>query len=77
MGRLCASLFAGQSRCGFRSGPSRAKRAIRDRETLAVVACESGKGAARGAISGFAIMELGDERAHLFLLERRGCWGFR
>ena len=47
-------------------------RAIRDRETLAVVASESGKNAAaRGTLTGFAIMEFGDERAHLMLLAVR------
>ena len=56
---------------GWKYDAARVLRAIRDRETLAVVACESGKGAARGAISGFAIMELGDERAHLVLLAVR------
>ena len=56
---------------GWKYDAGRVLRAIRDRETLAVVACESGKGAARGAISGFAIMELGDERAHLVLLAVR------
>ena len=48
-------------------------RAIRDRETLAVVACEGGKSAASAAArsTGFAIMEFGDERAHLVLLAVR------
>ena len=49
-------------------------RAIRDRETVALVACDaksstSGNGAS--AINGFAIMEFGDERAHLVLLAVR------
>ena len=56
---------------GWKYDAARVLRSIRDRETLAVVACESGKGAARGAITGFAIMELGDERAHLVLLAVR------
>ena len=38
---------------------------MRDRETLAVVACEGAKAAAKGVVAGFAIMEFGDERAHL------------
>jgi len=47
-------------------------RAIRDRDMLAVVACEGSKSAAgRGAITGFAIVEFGDERAHLVLLAVR------
>src|SRR5258706_3550379 len=55
----------------------RVLRAIRDRETLAVVACEGGKspgGSASsrgGVLTGFAIMEFGDERAHLVLLAMR------
>jgi ribosomal protein S18 acetylase RimI-like enzyme len=40
-------------------------KAIRDRETLTPVACD------RGRIAGFAIMEFGDERAHLVLLAVR------
>jgi [ribosomal protein S18]-alanine N-acetyltransferase len=60
---------------GWKYDAARVMRAIRDRETLAVVACESGKAAtpagARGALTGFAIMELGDERAHLVLLAVR------
>ena len=59
---------------GWKYDAARVLRAIRDRDTLAVVACEGGKGApgaSRGAITGFAIMELGDERAHLVLLAVR------
>src|SRR2546427_7252691 len=61
---------------GWKYDAARVMRAIRDRETLAVVACESGKSSApaavsRGALTGFAIMELGDERAHLVLLAGR------
>jgi [ribosomal protein S18]-alanine N-acetyltransferase len=60
---------------GWKYDAARVMRAIRDRETLAVVACESGKAAsaaaARGVITGFAIMEFGDERAHLVLLAVR------
>jgi len=63
---------------GWKYDSARVMRAIRDRETLCVVACESGKAAststaagARGAITGFAIMEFGDERAHLVLLAVR------
>jgi [ribosomal protein S18]-alanine N-acetyltransferase len=65
-----------ESGLGWKYDAARVMRAIRDRETLAVVACESGKsaassGGARGAIIGFAIMEFGDERAHLVLLAVR------
>jgi ribosomal-protein-alanine N-acetyltransferase len=59
---------------GWKYDAARVMRAIRDRETLAVVACEGAKGAAaggRGALTGFAIMEFGDERAHLVLLAVR------
>ena len=58
---------------GWKYDAARVMRAIRDRETLAVVACESGKNSAagRGALTGFAIMEFGDERAHLVLLAVR------
>jgi [ribosomal protein S18]-alanine N-acetyltransferase len=59
---------------GWKYDAARVMRAIRDRETLVVVACENGKSAsagARGAIIGFAIMEFGDERAHLVLLAVR------
>jgi len=61
-----------ESGLGWKYDAARVLRAIRDRETLAVVACESGKSVgARGALTGFAIMELGDERAHLVLLAVR------
>src|SRR5688500_19866008 len=61
---------------GWKYDAARVLRAIRDRDTLAVVACEGGKSGAsasgaRGALAGFAIMELGDERAHLVLLAVR------
>ena len=55
---------------GWKYDAARVLRAIRDRETVAVVACEGGK-SSRGAINGFAIMEFGDERAHLVLLAVR------
>jgi ribosomal-protein-alanine N-acetyltransferase len=55
---------------GWKYDASRVLRAIRDRETVAVVACEGSK-SARGAINGFAIMEFGEERAHLVLLAVR------
>ena len=60
-----------ESGLGWKYDAPRVLRAIRDRETLAVVACEGGKSASRGAINGFAIMEVGDERAHLVLLAVR------
>jgi [ribosomal protein S18]-alanine N-acetyltransferase len=60
-----------ESGLGWKYDAPRVIRAIRDRETLVVVACESAKSGAGGAIIGFAIMELGDERAHLVLLAVR------
>ena len=57
---------------GWKYDAQRVLRAIRDRDMLAVVACEGSKSAAgRGAITGFAIVEFGDERAHLVLLAVR------
>lgn len=56
-----------ESGLGWKYDAPRVLRAIRDRDTVAVVACEGGK-PGRGAIHGFAIMEFGDERAHLVLL---------
>jgi len=51
---------------GWKYDAARVMRAIRDRETLAVVACD-----AKAGLTGFAIMEFGDERAHLVLLAVR------
>jgi len=59
-----------ESGLGWKYDAPRVLRAIRDRETVAAVACEGGK-SPRGAINGFAIMEFGDERAHLVLLAVR------
>jgi [ribosomal protein S18]-alanine N-acetyltransferase len=56
---------------GWKYDAARVLRAIRDRDTIAVVACEGVKGAARGALAGFAVMEFGEERAHLVLLAVR------
>jgi ribosomal-protein-alanine N-acetyltransferase len=63
-----------ESGLGWKYDAARVLRAMRDRETLAVVACESGKAASArlgGTVAGFAIMEFGDERAHLVLLAVR------
>jgi [ribosomal protein S18]-alanine N-acetyltransferase len=60
-----------ESGLGWKYDAARVMRAIRDRDTLAVVACEGKAGGRGGAINGFAIMELGDERAHLVLLAVR------
>src|SRR3989442_8642422 len=56
---------------GWKYDAARVLRAIPDRETLAVVACESGKSGKSGAGTRFAIMGFGDERAHLLLLPGR------
>ena len=57
---------------GWKYDAARVLRAIRDRDTLAAVACEGGKSAAaRAAVTAFAIMEFGEERAHLVLLAVR------
>jgi ribosomal protein S18 acetylase RimI-like enzyme len=61
-----------ESGLGWKYDAARVLRAMRDKETLAVVACEGAKtGGKGGAINGFAIMEFGDERAHLVLLAVR------
>ena len=65
-----------ESGLGWKYDAPRVLRAIRDRDTVAVVACEGGGSAgsakpSRGVINGFAIMEFGDERAHLVLLAVR------
>jgi ribosomal-protein-alanine N-acetyltransferase len=71
-----------ESGLGWKYDAPRVLKAIRDRETLAIVAAEGGKPAAgmtgtaaaaalRDALAGFAIMELGEERAHLVLLAVR------
>jgi ribosomal-protein-alanine N-acetyltransferase len=61
-----------ESGLGWKYDAARVLRAMRDRETLAVVACEGAKaGTVKGAVAGFAIMEFGDERAHLVLLAVR------
>ena len=71
-----------ESGLGWKYDAPRVLKAIRDRETLAIVACEGGKSAgntapmpaagdARNGLAGFAIMELGEERAHLVLLAVR------
>ena len=54
-----------ESGLGWKYDAARVLKAIRDRETLIPVACD------RGRIAGFAVMEFGDERAHLVLLAVR------
>ena len=50
---------------GWKYEPDRIRRSMNDRETVTLVACE------RSQLVGFAIMEFGDERAHLVLLAVR------
>ena len=50
---------------GWKYEPERIRRAMHDRDTVTLVACD------RGQLVGFAIMEFGDERAHLVLLAVR------
>ncbi|HVC11331.1 MAG TPA: GNAT family N-acetyltransferase [Burkholderiales bacterium] len=54
-----------ESGLGWKYDAERILRAMRQRETVVLVACE------RGLIVGFAVMEFGDERAHLVLLAVR------
>jgi len=54
-----------ESGLGWKYDAARVLKAVRNRETLAPVACD------RGRIAGFAVMEFGDERAHLVLLAVR------
>ena len=54
-----------ESGLGWKYDAPRVLRAIRDPDSLAPVACD------RGRVAGFAIMEFGDERAHLVLLAVR------
>ena len=57
---------------GWKYDAARVLRAVRDKETLVAVACEGDRSpAARSALNGFAIMEFGEERAHLVLLAVR------
>ena len=50
---------------GWKYEPERIRRAMKNRETVTLVACE------RAQLVGFAIMEFGEERAHLVLLAVR------
>jgi len=50
---------------GWKYDPARVERAIRRRDTTVLAACD------REAVVGFAVMEFGDERAHLVLLAVR------
>ena len=59
-----------ESGLGWRYDPTSIQRALRRRETTVLVASERPTYVARErpALSGFAIMDYGDERAHLVLL---------
>jgi [ribosomal protein S18]-alanine N-acetyltransferase len=54
-----------ESGLGWKYDAARVLQAIREPDTLAPLACE------RGRIAGFALMEFGEERAHLALLAVR------
>lgn len=54
-----------ESGLGWKYDAARVLQAVREPETLAPLACE------RGRIAGFALMEFGEERAHLVLLAVR------
>jgi [ribosomal protein S18]-alanine N-acetyltransferase len=54
-----------ESGLGWKYDAARVLQAIREPDTLAPLACE------RGRIAGFALMEFGEERAHLVLLAVR------
>ena len=62
-----------ESGLGWRYDPTSIQRAMRRRETSVLVATERQTYVARErpALSGFAIMDFGDERAHLVLLAVR------
>jgi ribosomal protein S18 acetylase RimI-like enzyme len=51
-----------ESGLGWKYDAARVRRSIDDRDTIVLAACE------RAALVGFAIMDFGDERAHLVLL---------
>ena len=59
-----------ESGLGWRYDPAHIERAMRRRETVVLAASERQTYVARNrpALSGFAIMDFGDERAHLVLL---------
>ena len=59
-----------ESGLGWRYDPASIQRALRRRETTVLVASERPTYVAgeRPALSGFAVMDFGDERAHLVLL---------
>lgn len=48
---------------GWRYSPARLRALMADREAVVLVACDGA-----GAVHGFAVMQFGDERAHLVLL---------
>ncbi|MED5618262.1 GNAT family N-acetyltransferase [Ideonella sp. BN130291] len=47
---------------GWRYSPQRMHRLMADRDTVVLVACDT------AAVQGFAVMQFGDQRAHLVLL---------
>jgi ribosomal protein S18 acetylase RimI-like enzyme len=59
-----------ESGLGWKYDAGRVLRAIDDRDTVTLVATDTGRRAG-DALAGFAIMEFGEERAHLVLLAVR------
>ena len=59
-----------ESGLGWKYDAGRVLRAIDDRDTVTLVATDTGRRAV-DALAGFAIMEFGEERAHLVLLAVR------
>jgi len=59
-----------ESGLGWKYDAGRVLRAIDDRDTVTLVATDTGRRAS-DALAGFAIMEFGEERAHLVLLAVR------
>ena len=52
----------------WRYSPQRVAALVGDRETTALVACDA------AGVQGFAVMQFGDERAHLVLMCVRPAW---
>jgi len=60
-----------ESGLGWRYDAARVQRAIHHPATVALVASERGAAMERCALAGFALMDFGEERAHLVLLAVR------
>jgi ribosomal-protein-alanine N-acetyltransferase len=60
-----------ESGLGWSWNPARVESALRHRETLTLVACDRGQPGEGERVVAFAIMQFGDEHAHLSLLAVR------